>query len=107
MIPFKYAGFYDVPRYIALKYQDRFLLLQSAFDDDLDDYVPNYSVYLLAESVEDSLREGNWDFINTVPMSKIGEIPVCTVVFDQSKRKEIDVSCFDHLITENLPLETS
>jgi hypothetical protein len=98
MIPFKYAGFYDVPRYIILKYRERFLLMQSAFDDELDEYASSYSVYLLPESVGHSVLDGSWDFFNNTPMDEVGQIPVCAVVFDQSKRKELDGSCLDDLI---------
>src|SRR5215469_9430106 len=41
IIPFRYAGFWDVPRYILLRYRDRTLLLQSPFDDSTDEY-PNF-----------------------------------------------------------------
>lgn len=101
MIPFKYAGFYDVPRYIVLHYRGLFLLLQSAFDDELDEYASSYSVYVLPESVADSVREGSWDFFNNVPMIEIGKIPVCSAVFDQTSRKELDASCLDDLITKH------
>ena len=101
MIPFKYAGFFDVPRYIVLNYRDRVLLLRSEFDDKRDDYEANYTVFVLPESVDDSMREGNWGFYNKTPMTEIGQIPVCTVVFDQSKRAELDASCLDDLITKH------
>ena len=47
MTPFTYGGFYDVPRCISLRYRGRRFLLQSAFDDDLDEYPTDYSVYLV------------------------------------------------------------
>jgi len=100
MIPFKYGGFWDVPRYIVLNYRDRFLLLRSEFDDELDEYEANYTVFVLPESVGDLVREGNWEFYNKVPMTEIGQIPVHTVVFDQRKRTELDASCLDDLITK-------
>jgi len=37
--------FYDVPRCIALRYGKRLFLLQSAFDEGLDDYESSYSIY--------------------------------------------------------------
>jgi hypothetical protein len=98
MTPFKYSGFYDVPRYMVLHYRGRFLLLQSAFDDELDEYASNYSVYVLPESVADSVREGRWDFFNNAPMVEIGHIPISAVVFDQTSRRELDAACLDDLI---------
>lgn len=74
------------------------MLLRSEFDDALDEYAADYSVYALPDSVADLVREGNWDFYNKAPMTYIGEIPVDSVLFDQSKRKELDASCLDALI---------
>lgn len=101
MISFKYAGFFDVPRYIFLSYREWFLLLRSEFDDELDEYEANYTVFVLPESVRDLVWKGNWEFYNKTPMSEIGKIPVCAVVFDQSKRTELDASCLDDLITKH------
>ena len=58
MISFQYVDFYDVPRCIALPYRERLFLLQSAFDENLDDYPSNYSIYVLPDSVKDSLAGG-------------------------------------------------
>lgn len=74
------------------------MLLRSEFDDELDEYAASYSVYVLPDSVANSVREGNWDFYNKTPMSHIGEIPADSVRFDESKRKELDASCLDGLI---------
>jgi hypothetical protein len=100
MIPFKYAGFFDVPRYIFLSYRDRLLLLRSEFDDDLDEYEANYTVFILPESVGDCVQKGNWDFYNKTAMTEVGQIPVNTVKFDETNRNELDASCLDDLMTE-------
>ena len=74
------------------------MLLRSEFDDELDEYATSYSVYALPDSVADSIKKGNWDFYNKTPMLHIGELPVDSVLFDQSKRKELDASCLDAVI---------
>jgi hypothetical protein len=51
MTSFQYVEFYDVPRCIALRYRDKLFLLQSAFDESLDDYPSSYSIYILPDSV--------------------------------------------------------
>jgi hypothetical protein len=63
MTPFAYAGFYDVPRTIILLVRKKWILLQSAFDEDLDDYAPEYSVYLLPSSFEPPPPGASWDFL--------------------------------------------
>jgi hypothetical protein len=98
MTPFQYVEFYDVPRCIALRYAERLFLLQSAFDDGLDDYPTSYAIYVLPESVEDSLKKGSWEFLSKTPMTCIGHVQVADVVFDPSKRKELDASFLDSLV---------
>jgi hypothetical protein len=100
MASFRYIEFYDVPRAIALRYKGKLLLLQSAFDEELDEYPDSYSVYVLPESVEDSLKKGSWEFLSNTPMTCIGHVQVGDVVFDSSKRKELDASFLDSLIAE-------
>jgi hypothetical protein len=97
MTPFQYAGFWDVPRYIVLSYRGRCLLLRSEFDEALDEYELNYTVFVLPESAKSAVQDGNWDFYNKTPMAEIGQVPVHDVVFDPSKREELDASCLDNL----------
>lgn len=74
------------------------MLLRSEFDDEIDEYAASYSVYALPDSVADDVREGNWDFYSKTPMLHMGEIPIDSVLFDQTKCKEPDASCLDPLI---------
>ena len=97
MIPFRYIEFYDVPRCLALRYKGKLLLLQSAFDEQLDDYPRSYSVYVVPESSEPSLTKGAWDFLENTAMTCIGKIQVDMVKFDPSKRNSLDPSCLDNL----------
>jgi hypothetical protein len=101
MPPFQYVEFYDVPRCITRRYGERLFLLHSAFDEGLDDYPTSYSVYVLPESVEDSLKKGSWEFLGNTPMTCIGHVQVGDAVFDSSKRKELDASFLDSLIAEH------
>ena len=48
MVPFKYIDFWDVPRFLLLKYRDHLFLLASYFDEEKDDYDDNYSIEHLA-----------------------------------------------------------
>lgn len=98
MTPFQYVDFYDVPRCIALRYRERLLLLQSAFDETLDNYPTSYSIYVLPESVEESLRDGSWAFLSDTSMTCIGHIQIDQVSFDPSKRNELDASFLDSFI---------
>ncbi len=99
MTPFTYGGFYDVPRCLSLHYRGRRFLLQSAFDDDLDEYPTDYSVYLVPESADGSRPVCSPEFLINTPMACIGKIPINQVTFDPSKRKELDASILDSLVT--------
>jgi hypothetical protein len=98
MIPFVYGSFYDVPRTIVLRYNGRVLLLHSAFDEEADEYEPNYSVYALPESAEAALAEGSWKFMEEPGLSRMGEIAVQAVRFDSGRRKLMDAQVLDELI---------
>jgi hypothetical protein len=46
MVPFRYVEFCDVPKAIVLRYKAKLLLLDSPFDNQLDEYPDSYSVYM-------------------------------------------------------------
>jgi hypothetical protein len=90
--------FYDVPRCIATRYKGKLILLQSAFDEQFDDYAASYSVCLLPESVESSLATSSWKFLESTQLTLIGRIQVDSVRFDPTKRAELDPVCLDGLL---------
>ncbi|HEY2858847.1 MAG TPA: hypothetical protein VGJ21_10555 [Terracidiphilus sp.] len=97
MTPFSYGGFYDVPRYLALRHRGKQFLLQSAFDDDLDEYPKDYSVYVVHESGDDSPLACSPELLK-MPMTFVGRIPIGQVAFDSTKRKELDASILDRFV---------
>ena len=99
MTPFQYIEFYDVPRCIALLYRDKVFLLQSAFDENLDDYPSSYSIYVLSDSVRDFLGRGSWEFLRNTQATYVGQIRIDHVVFDPTKRKEIDAAILDSFLS--------
>jgi hypothetical protein len=100
MVPFRYAGFYDVPRCIAVRHRGKLLLLESVFDEKIDDYSTHYSVYVLPDSVQDSIEKSSWKYFVPTGASPIGQISVASVKFDASKRLTLDPSCLDDLFSQ-------
>ena len=98
MTPFKYGGFYDVPRCLSLRYRGRLFLLQSAFDEDLDEYPTDYAVYVIPKSADASRPLCSPEFLSNTPMACVGQIPIDQVTFDPSKRKELDASFLDNIV---------
>ena len=86
---FEYREFYDVPRSIVvtLGIGER-LLLESRFDETMDEYDGDYAVYLLPDGVELS---GSWDDLSRKAVRTLGRVPVPAIRFDQTKRREIDL----------------
>lgn len=97
IIPFRYGGFWDVPRYIALRYGGKVLYLQSPFDDELDDYPDAYSVYVVPDDLGESLLSGDWNPLDQSRLSFVGQIPINTVAFDPTKRQTLDAACLKSL----------
>ncbi len=55
-VPFNYREFYDVPHMIVLRRGESQILLESAFDEEIDDYSKSYKVFLLPDISEDELQ---------------------------------------------------
>ena len=98
MTPFNYGGFYDVPRCLTLRYSGKRFLLQSYFDEDLDEYPTEYSVYVVPESADDSSLVCSPEFLNKTSLSCVGQIPIDQVTFDSTKRKQLDASILNRFV---------
>ena len=97
MTRFQYVDFYDVPRTIILLVRGRWVLLQSAFDEELDDHEAEYSVYRLPSSFQPPVAESSWDFL-TQELVCVGKIPVQEVEFDLSKRQTLRTAALDGIV---------
>jgi hypothetical protein len=99
-----YSGFWDVPHAFLTVYEDKLYYFQRGyFDEKLDDYPPNYQVYLvknmkLEEAFEHSEPQFEFVTLKNIPLLEenkvIGEIPTKDVIFDESKRKCINAIAF-------------
>lgn len=96
-IRISYREFYDVPRMIVVTHRGRKLLLDCKFDDSLDEYPAAYKVYVLPEGIDErALR--SWEVLPEKATNYLGDIPVDQVLFDPSKRLEIDTEVLDRLL---------
>jgi hypothetical protein len=98
MIPFRYIEFYDVPRTVAIAYKNRLFLLQSAFDEERDEYPSQYTVYALPHSAARQVSSGSWKFLEEISLKPLGEIPIENVKFDSTRRKSLDASVLDEFV---------
>jgi hypothetical protein len=72
-----YRDFYDVPHLLAARVGARLLLFESRFDEAIDDYEPDYSVYELP-SVE--LPAGSWEHLSD-GLTRLAAVPLRDVEF--------------------------
>ena len=84
-IPIYYSGFWDVPHAFLTVYEDKlYYFRRGYFDDGLDDYPPNYQVYLVENmKLEEAFEPSELPFecvkLKNIPLLRenkvIGEIP--------------------------------
>jgi hypothetical protein len=91
-----YREFYDVPRMIIVNHRGRKLLLDCKFDESLDEYAAAYKVYVLPAGIDEQLVQ-SWDALPEKAAEYLGDVPVDQVIFDPSKRAEIDTRVIDSL----------
>jgi hypothetical protein len=91
MLPFRYAGFYDVPQFIALRFRCMTLVLQSPFDDSLNEYSDIYTVHEMPKAIEDAVMAGHYERLEKAPLRPIGRIAVNAVAFDPTKRNALNL----------------
>jgi hypothetical protein len=92
-----YREFYDVPRMLIVSRRGLKLLLDSPFDDSLDEYSPTYRVYVFPNEVDEHTLK-SWEALPQMATKSLGEIPVTQVVFDATKRAEVDAGVIDSLL---------
>ena len=97
-VPFKYVDFWDVPRLILVRYRGKPFLLDSDFDEALDEYPDTYTVYLLPEALAQQADTGLWKFLENVSLTPVGNLPVCDVHFDRTKRRKLDATILDRFV---------
>lgn len=73
---------------------DGFLIFDSPFDDALDDFQRDYSVYYLPWS-EAARLHGSWETL-TEDAELRGSVPVEDVEFDGTRRLMVSKSVVDH-----------
>jgi len=83
MVPFKYGGFWDVPRNILLVYRDRVFLLESYFNEEKDDYDENYTVSEFPTLSGQSFRAGKpWRDYNQKNLARSLSSTLCSTALD-------------------------
>ena len=88
-VEIRYRDFYDFPRMFVVADAANLYLFDGSFDDNLDDYPPEYNVFLMPELTEAELA-GSWAHLPTRAVRHLGRVPVSAVVFDATRRQSVD-----------------
>lgn len=84
-VPFRYFGYWDIPRDFVLRRGFDMLRFECEFDEDKDDYAEVFCVYSLPVQAYDLTRPG-WDYYNRLDWVFIGEVPTASLEFDPTRR---------------------
>ena len=88
-----YRGFYDVPRMFVVTTPDGLIVFDSPFDDELDDYRPDYAVYFFPWSEARRLHDP-WNTL-TDGAELRGHVPIADVTFDETRRLMVSAAVVD------------
>ena len=95
-LPLRYRDFHDVPRLVAVEYRGRVYLLDSPFDDAIDDHSEHYTVFRLPASAVARLDDGSWEGLPHLA-EEISRVRVPDVEFDEPKPQRLSDSLFRRL----------
>jgi len=90
-VPFIYREFYDVPRMIVFEESGHWYLLDGSFDENLDEYPPDYQVFELPGAIVSNLPT-NWGDLPALALRRLGVVAVTSVRLDETRRKQLDGS---------------
>ena len=91
--PISYRGFYDFPRAFVVERSGDLLFFDCQFDDDLDDYRPDFEVFKIRSEFKDKIELASWRDLRD-HADRIGTVPTEAVKFDDTKRRAIDIGVF-------------
>ncbi len=93
----KYMGFWDVPLIFLVPYQGELVLFDCEFDEEVEDYRDFYKVYAVPPAVAEDLPK-DWTTLHTRATRYLGNVPVQSVRFDPTRRREVDTSVLEELM---------
>ena len=88
-LPITYRDFYDIPHAIVVEFDGGLYFLDSPFDDAIDDYRPEFTVYRLPSELRTQLAMMSWVDLQHHGEA-IGAVPTDDVQFDKTKRQAIN-----------------
>jgi len=95
-----YRDYYDVPRIFFIRYGNKLLLLDCAFDDELEEHPPFYEVLEMPDFTDEEIKSfGSWYGLADKATKRLGQVAVKDVQFHQ-RNKAIDSTPIETLLSE-------
>lgn len=92
--PIQYRGFWDVPRIFLVRHSARLFLFDCPFDEAVEDYPDEYTVYELPFDADADLPK-DWTELPARAVARLSEVPVSAVRFDPTRRQAIDAAVLE------------
>ncbi len=93
-----YRDFYDVPRAFLVEPKPHLLLFfDCPFDEAMDDYPPSFQIYAIEGLNIGDLPE-NWKHLYSLSKKRVGQVPLTSLRFDSTRRREVLVDGLPRLI---------
>ncbi len=93
-----YRDFYDVPRaFLVVPRQGLILFFDCSFDNSIDEYPGCYQVFAL-EGLDLAELPTDWRLLSHLSKERLGEVPIASLKFDNTRRKEVLVDDVEKLI---------
>ena len=83
-------------RAIIVSDSQRTYFFDCPFNEQRDDYLPDYDVYLMPSLSQPELS-GSWVSLPERALRRLGRVPVSNVRFDESGRREIDLEVLEQV----------
>ena len=101
-LPISYRGYWDVPRIILVQSCNRVLLFDCQFNDEVDDYPDEYTVFEMPPGTNEDNSPHDWRTLRDLAIRQIGVIPVKQVMFDERDgARHIDSAVLARLFSAN------
>lgn len=94
----EFRDYWDVPRIFLVRHRDQLMLFDCPFDEEIEDFLKEYRVYLMPELKAADLS-GSWEFLASKAVRALGTIPVREVVFDPTNRKSVRSDLLDQILS--------
>ncbi len=93
-----YAGFYDAPLASTVRYGEGLYVSVRDFNDDADEYEDEYRAYRLPPLTDEQRQ--SWLKLEEQATDHFGKVPIRDVVFDETKRREIETGVLERLLAD-------